>query len=401
MRTGLTNTNLLLENINKVSTVNNDKTVKSNAHEFTDFLNEKVNKTVKTIGDLMKKAQSQESKNTPVSVGSALSVSLNEIIGDILSEMVPKIDKSTDDATEMADEIFTKEEMSSDEEEVTEGILLVPNEIAVFQNVGSTFANSTENNADNSLLEVSSSENASEEIILNEEFQQIEDKSVNVDELQKTSSDEKNLDDLLDNEILEDLNIEFMDVDCDSSEQNSMMQRQSPEEYGIKAILNKDVDTFEISIQKNNVPNSISKGIETNSEKLMEQIMKQMDAFKTGSKVNMVLNPESLGKVNVQLINSKDGLIAQLTVSTNEAKDLLMKGMEGLKDNLLAHGVNVDNLSIKVAQTEKETYNQDFTEKEGSRGGNKEQRGQEKENSDKELFEKTFETTLNHEGKEI
>ena len=401
MRTGLTNTNLLLENINKVSTVNNDKTVKSSAHEFTDFLNEKVNKTVKTIGDLMKKAQSQESKNTPVSVGSALSVSLNEIIGDILSEMVPKIDKSTDDATEMADEIFTKEEMSSDEEEVTEGILLVPNEIAVFQNVGSTFANSTENNADNSLLEVSSSENASEEIILNEEFQQIEDKSVNVDELQKTSSDEKNLDDLLDNEILEDLNIEFMDVDCDSSEQNSMMQRQSPEEYGIKAILNKDVDTFEISIQKNNVPNSISKGIETNSEKLMEQIMKQMDAFKTGSKVNMVLNPESLGKVNVQLINSKDGLIAQLTVSTNEAKDLLMKGMEGLKDNLLAHGVNVDNLSIKVAQTEKETYNQDFTEKEGSRGGNKEQRGQEKENSDKELFEKTFETTLNHEGKEI
>lgn len=401
MRTGLTNTNLLLENINKVSTVNNDKTVKSNAHEFTDFLNEKVNKTVKTIGDLMKKAQSQESKNTPVSVGSALSVSLNEIIGDILSEMVPKIDKSTDDATEMADEIFTKEEMSSDEEEVTEGILLVPNEIAVFQNVGSTFANSTENNADNSLLEVSSSENASEEIILDEEFQQIEDKSVNVDELQKTSSDEKNLDDLLDNEILEDLNIEFMDVDCDSSEQNSMMQRQSPEEYGIKAILNKDVDTFEISIQKNNVPNSISKGIETNSEKLMEQIMKQMDAFKTGSKVNMVLNPESLGKVNVQLINSKDGLIAQLTVSTNEAKDLLMKGMEGLKDNLLAHGVNVDNLSIKVAQTEKETYNQDFTEKEGSRGGNKEQRGQEKENSDKELFEKTFETTLNHEGKEI
>ena len=401
MRTGLTNTNLLLENINKVSTVNNDKTVKSSAHEFTDFLNEKVNKTVKTIGDLMKKAQSQESKNTPVSVGSALSVSLNEIIGDILSEMVPKIDKSTDDATEMADEIFTKEEMSSDEEEVTEGILLVPNEIAVFQNVGSTFANSTENNADNSLLEVSSSENASEEIILDEEFQQIEDKSVNVDELQKTSSDEKNLDDLLDNEILEDLNIEFMDVDCDSSEQNSMMQRQSPEEYGIKAILNKDVDTFEISIQKNNVPNSISKGIETNSEKLMEQIMKQMDAFKTGSKVNMVLNPESLGKVNVQLINSKDGLIAQLTVSTNEAKDLLMKGMEGLKDNLLAHGVSVDNLSIKVAQTEKETYNQDFTEKEGSRGGNKEQRGQEKENSDKELFEKTFETTLNHEGKEI
>lgn len=401
MRTGLTNTNLLLENINKVSTVNNDKTVKSSAHEFTDFLNEKVNKTVKTIGDLMKKAQSQESKNTPVSVGSALSVSLNEIIGDILSEMVPKIDKSTDDATEMADEIFTKEEMSSDEEEVTEGILLVPNEIAVFQNVGSNFANSTENNADNSLLEVSSSENASEEIILDEEFQQIEDKSVNVDELQKTSSDEKNLDDLLDNEILEDLNIEFMDVDCDSSEQNSMMQRQSPEEYGIKAILNKDVDTFEISIQKNNVPNSISKGIETNSEKLMEQIMKQMDAFKTGSKVNMVLNPESLGKVNVQLINSKDGLIAQLTVSTNEAKDLLMKGMEGLKDNLLAHGVNVDNLSIKVAQTEKETYNQDFTEKEGSRGGNKEQRGQEKENSDKELFEKTFETTLNHEGKEI
>lgn len=61
----------------------------------------------------------------------------------------------------------------------------------------------------------------------------------------------------------------------------------------------------------------------------------------------MVLNPESLGKVSIQLINTKEGLSAQFTVATQEARNLIMKGLDGLKDTLMSHGVSVDNVSVK------------------------------------------------------
>ena len=81
-----------------------------------------------------------------------------------------------------------------------------------------------------------------------------------------------------------------------------------------------------------------------------------------------------------------------------EAKDILMKGLDGLKDSLLAHGVNADNVSIKVADSQKTEYNEDWTEQEGSRGGNKGQKEQEKEEKQKGLFEQTMAQTLEKEN---
>ena len=54
---------------------------------------------------------------------------------------------------------------------------------------------------------------------------------------------------------------------------------------------------------------------------------------------------------------------AQFTVATQEAREVLMKGIEGLKDNLMSHGINVDNVSIKLSDTQKSEYKQDWTEK--------------------------------------
>ena len=96
-----------------------------------------------------------------------------------------------------------------------------------------------------------------------------------------------------------------------------------------------------------------------------------MEGLYNNSKVNIVLNPESLGKVNIQLINTKDGLTAQFMVTTQDAKDLLMKGLDGLRESLTAHGVGVENVSVKLNNTQKSENNQNWTEQDGSRGGNK------------------------------
>lgn len=205
----------------------------------------------------------------------------------------------------------------------------------------------------------------------------------------------------LEEDLLKDLNIESVEAQTDTGNDDFSMQNNTPEEHAIKAIINADVDSFDFkldSAQNNlNTQNVTSKTVNVNPAKILDQIMKQMDSLQNNSKVNIVLNPESLGKVNIQLLTTKEGLTAQFTVMTQEARDILTKGLEGLKDSLLAQGINVENVSVKLTDTQKSNYNQDWTEQEGSRGGNKDQGRPDKEEKEKGMFEKMMAQTFEEE----
>lgn len=199
---------------------------------------------------------------------------------------------------------------------------------------------------------------------------------------------ENSLETILDDEKLKELSLESIDFETETSAEDSFMQ-QSPEEYGMKALLHNDAGAFDANIEKAVEAKPVqtqAKPVEVSSNKIIEQITKQLDKLNSTSKLNIVLNPESLGKVTVQLVKSAEGMSAQFTVSTAEAKEVLMKDLNNLKDTLTAQGVNVENVSVKLNDTQKSSYNQDWTEQEGSRGGNKEQKEQQKQN-DKNLFE--------------
>ena len=71
---------------------------------------------------------------------------------------------------------------------------------------------------------------------------------------------------------------------------------------------------------------------------------------------------------------------------------------QGLKDTLMSHGVSVDNVSVKINDAQESEYNADWTEQEGSRGGNKEQ-GSQKEQRGKEQFEQMMSFIENENGK--
>ena len=202
----------------------------------------------------------------------------------------------------------------------------------------------------------------------------------------------KTLEELVDEDTLRELNIEAVEVDTSTGDSDSsdLMNNQSAEEQGIKAMLHVDADFSEFKVEQtqNNVSTQTAKTVDVSSSKILEQIAKQMEGLNSGSKVNIVLNPESLGKVSVQLINTKEGLSAQFTCATQEARNLIMKGLDGLKDTLLAQGVSVDNVSVKLSESQEAEYNADWTEQEGSRGGNKEQRGSKEGSKDeRERFE--------------
>ena len=215
---------------------------------------------------------------------------------------------------------------------------------------------------------------------------------------------EQSLEDIIDDDQLKELKIESIEAETsDSTGEDDIMQNQTPEEQGVKAMLQADADFAEVktdakpaqTVQNTTKPTSSS---EVTSNKIIEQITKQMEGMYNGSKVNMVLNPESLGKVSIQLINTKEGLSAQFTVATQEARNLIMKGLDGLKDTLMSHGVSVDNVSVKINDAQKSEYNADWTEQEGSRGGNKEQ-GSQKEQRGKEQFEQMMSFIENENGK--
>ena len=105
------------------------------------------------------------------------------------------------------------------------------------------------------------------------------------------------------------------------------------------------------------------------------------------SKLNMVLNPGTLGKVSLQLVNLKEGLIAQFTVTTQDAKDILMKGLNGLRESLLSQGISVDNILVKLEESSDGETQYDWTEQEGSRGGYKQQGSQKQQKEQEKPFE--------------
>ena len=218
-------------------------------------------------------------------------------------------------------------------------------------------------------------------------------------------SEGKTLEELVDEDTLRELNIESVETDTSSGEEESsdLMQNQTAEEQGIKASLQQaDANFGELKTDstQSNVSLQAAKptgNSDVTPSKIIDQISKQMENMNTGSKVNIVLNPESLGKVSVQLINTKEGLSAQFTVATQDAKNLIMKGLDGLKDSLLAQGVNVDNVTVKLSETQESEYNADWTEQEGSRGGNKEQDSR-KGQKEKERFEEMMSFAQNEEN---
>ena len=221
-------------------------------------------------------------------------------------------------------------------------------------------------------------------------------------------TDAEALEEIIDEDTLKDLKIESIEVETgDSSSNNSsdLMQNQTPEEQGIKAMMNIDGDFADIKVDtvKNTTNNQISKPsspTEFGPSKIIEQISKQLEGLNNSSKVNIVLNPESLGKVSVQLINTKEGLSAQFTVATQDARNLIMKGLDGLKDTLMAHGVSVDNVTVKMNETQESGYQADWTEQEGSHGGNKEQNPN-REHKEQQKFDEMMSNIDNNENGKI
>lgn len=345
---------------------------------------------------------------------SSLDLTLARDIDEIISELKDEVSDETSEVLETEAE----EDTEQDTEQETDSLVYAginPDIIAKFRETlsnGEEYAN-TDSNSD---LEVSLLDTA-EELTNELESNKLDSNSMSADielvdvesdttvsDTSKTQTSENDLESLLDEDALKELNIESIEADTDTSSDDggSLMDNQSPQEQAVKAMLHSDGETFDLNAVKSNQNIQSAQSVQPKTadispSKIIEQITKQMEGLFNNSKVNIVLNPESLGRVNIQLVNSPEGLSAQFTVANHEVRDILMKGLDGLKDTLASHGVGVDNVSVKVSDTQKEADTPDWTEQEGSRGGNKGQNQPDREEKEKGLFEQTIAQTINNE----
>ena len=168
-----------------------------------------------------------------------------------------------------------------------------------------------------------------------------------------------------------------------SQQQNGNLSQNNAQEQVVKMSVEANSDTG--NVQFNGAENFVSKmdaGLSAasktsssmqntlNTNSIMEQVNKQFEQLQqsASNKVSIVLQPENLGRVSVEIMNTKDGITAKMMTDSQQVKDLFDKNIEALKSNLSAQGVNVNNIKVECTQEsannamnfEREQFNQSF-----------------------------------------
>lgn len=273
--------------------------------------------------------------------------------------------------------------------------------------------------------------------------------AVNVDENTSTKQNTKEVLDKtpITQDILNQTNAKVVSVETSNSNSNDLLNKQNPEEHLMKMSLrvndinssvnvkpeekaigispkagstgdnsinletqsmkmspevNNSIDNLNINPNVSNIADTpvqanfvktlenVQSSKELSHSDLLSQINSKLDNLQTEAqtKVNIILKPENLGKINLELINSKDGLIAKMTTDNQQVKEILDKNLEGLKNTLSNQGVNVNNVTVKVDETQKQSNDMfSFAGKDSNQGNQEFSGNSDKSNKSETSFE--------------
>lgn len=116
------------------------------------------------------------------------------------------------------------------------------------------------------------------------------------------------------------------------------------------------------NISQINATDKLNQNINTNiinKDNILNQISNKLENLNDSqSRVNIVLRPEHLGRLQLEIISDKNGAIsANLTATNENVKQLLEKSINDLKNTLSSQGVNVSNINIKIENTNQASNN--------------------------------------------
>jgi flagellar hook-length control protein FliK len=90
------------------------------------------------------------------------------------------------------------------------------------------------------------------------------------------------------------------------------------------------------------------------------RVMRGLNAMinQRGGVMNMKLTPPELGTLRIQMSINQGAVTAQFTASTEQAQQMLERGMSGLRTALQQHGLTVERLGVSLNGTEQQSSGQ-------------------------------------------
>lgn len=191
------------------------------------------------------------------------------------------------------------------------------------------------------------------------------------------------------------------------NEENSFITAQSVQTQSTSNSLNNILGTSllkETPVQK----------FELETSDILNQVSNKLTELQgsSGHRVNLVLRPNDLGRLSIELTSNESGLAANIIAQNSEVRSYIEKNIHTLRQNLIDSGVNVNNIQIKTAgESQSSTYNSDQSsnqEQQENQNFNNQQQKQHKQQNNKEQrealasmsnydmhFAKDFSTVLN------
>ena len=163
------------------------------------------------------------------------------------------------------------------------------------------------------------------------------------------------------------------DVDLNMFMENKQSKEQNTAKDFTPKPNNEQINTLETGSQKVDFQRIVSleklamtKSPESSNSSVIDQV-KQATAqlSKDKTEITIALKPENLGRVNLNLISEKGVLTAQITAESQQAREMLSKGLDSLKQNLSEQGINVGKIVISVQEPAPANNNSNFEQQSG------------------------------------
>lgn len=124
---------------------------------------------------------------------------------------------------------------------------------------------------------------------------------------------------------------------------NSQMNNQS---FNAQGMQNNQTQTAKAETA------SAPRFVDVNKTDILNQIGSKFEQLRDGtnSRITLTLRPNDLGRVVIELSHGANGVTTNIVAQNQSVKETLEKNIEGLKQQLAAAGVNVQNINVKTAE---------------------------------------------------
>lgn len=220
-------------------------------------------------------------------------------------------------------------------------------------------------------------------------------------------------------EIIDKTNAKVVNVETSGSKSSNsdLLSKQSPQEQLVKLSLNTESKTenqntilsnisdtnMQVSFDKalNSVQNQAPK--ELSKTDILSQIHNQLDKLgqeEGTTKVTIILKPENLGRIQLELVNSKEGMSAKMTTDNAQVKQLLDKNLDSLKDTIGSQGVTLGNVSVKLENTQNQQNEQFAYDEHQGKNNQQQSNNPQKKDEDEQKFANEMNSRISTENEE-